>query len=129
MTATIITVFCSWLVASYAFVGCLFVANATFNNLDRPLLSTLFNWGRASLGTLPFVTLGMRHGPIGVLVGQAAGSAIFGTMAMIVAWIVVKRLPMGDCAELAKRHAEEPAAAAVSVPGAAAGNTVAPEVQ
>lgn len=129
VTAEIISVFCSWLVASYAFVGCLFVANATFNNLDRPLLSTLFNWGRTTLGTVPFVAVGIKHGPIGVLIGQAAGSAIFGLMAMVVAWIVVKRLPMGDCARLAARHAEEPAAVSVSVPGAAAGNTVAPEVQ
>jgi hypothetical protein len=36
---------------------------------------------------------------------------------------------MVDCARLARRHADEPAAASVSVPGAAAGNTVAPEVQ
>ncbi len=128
-TAVIITAFCSWLVASYAFVGCLFVANATFNNLDRPLLSTLFNWGRTTLGTVPFVAVGIRHGPIGVLVGQAVGSAIFGLIAMIVAWIVVKRLPMGDCARLAQRHVEEPSSAVVSVPGAAAGNTVAPEMQ
>lgn len=129
VTAEIISTFCSWLVASYAFVGCLFVANATFNNLDRPLFSTLFNWGRTTLGTVPFVAAGIRHGPIGVLVGQAVGSAIFGLIAMIVAWRVVKRLPMVDCARLARRHAEEPAAASVSVPGAAAGNTVAPEVQ
>jgi putative MATE family efflux protein len=120
VTATIIATFCSWLVASYAFVGCLFVANAAFNNLDRPLLSTLFNWGRATLGTLPFVAMGVQHGPIGVLVGQAAGSAIFGSMAMLVAWIVVARLPMGDCARLAAMQADEP--------GAAVGNTVAPDV-
>ncbi|BCG02987.1 MATE family efflux transporter (plasmid) [Paraburkholderia sp. PGU19] len=129
VTATIISTFCSWLVASYAFVGCLFVANATFNNLDRPLLSTLFNWGRATVGTVPFVAVGIRHGPIGVLVGQAAGSAIFGTMAMLVAFLVVRRLPMGDCARLAQRHANEPTSSAVSVPGAATGNTIAPRVQ
>jgi Na+-driven multidrug efflux pump len=129
VTATIISIFCSWLVASYAFVGCLFVANATFNNLDRPLLSTLFNWGRATVGTLPFVAVGIRHGPIGVLVGQAAGSAIFGTMAMLVAFLVVRRLPMGDCARLVQRHVNEPTSSAVRVPGAAAGNTIAPHVQ
>jgi putative MATE family efflux protein len=129
VTATIISTFCSWLVGSYAFVGCLFVANATFNNLDRPLLSTLFNWGRATVGTLPFVAVGIRYGPIGVLVGQAAGSAIFGTMAMLVAFLVVRRLPMGDCARLAQGHANEPTSSAVSVPGAAAGNTIAPRVQ
>jgi Na+-driven multidrug efflux pump len=128
-TAVIIAVFCSWLVASYAFVGCLFVANATFNNLDRPLLSTLFNWGRATLGTLPFVAVGMRHGPVGVMIGQAASNAIFGSMAMLVAYAVVKRLPMGDCAAIARKDSNRLEQSAVNVPGAAAGNTVAPDVE
>jgi Na+-driven multidrug efflux pump len=128
-TAVIITAFCSWLVASYAFVGCQFVANATFNNLDRPLLSTLFNWGRATIGTVPFVAAGMRHGPVGVMIGQAAGNAIFGTMAMLVAYSVVKRLPMGDCAALASKDSNRLEQSVVNVPGAAAGNTVAPDVE
>ena len=128
-TATIIATFCSWIVASYVFVGCLFVANAAFNNLDRPLLSTLFNWGRATLGTLPFVAAGVKHGPVGVMVGQAAGNAIFGSMAMLVAYFVVKRLPMGECAALASRAARNAAPSSVNVPAAAAGNTVAPAVE
>jgi len=68
------------------------VANAAFNNLGHPLLSTLFNWGRATLGTIPFVTLGARHGPPGILLGQAAGSFIFGVLAVIVAFRVTYRL-------------------------------------
>jgi len=128
-TAVIITAFCSWLVASYAFVGCQFVANATFNNLDRPLLSTLFNWGRATIGTVPFVAAGMRHGPVGVMIGQAAGNAIFGTMAMLVAYAVVKRLPMGDCAALARKGSNQLEQSSVNVPAAAAGNTMAPDVE
>ncbi|WP_082508691.1 MATE family efflux transporter [Burkholderia sp. Leaf177] len=128
-TAMIIRVFCSWLVASYAFVGCLFVANATFNNLDRPLLSTLFNWGRATLGTLPFVAVGIKYGPIGVMIGIAASNAVFGTMAMLVAFIVVKRLPMGDCAAMARKDSNRLEQSSVNVPGAAVGNTVAPDVE
>ncbi len=54
--AELIHVFCSFTVASFLWVGALFVANAAFNNLGFPLLSTLFNWGRATLGTIPFVT-------------------------------------------------------------------------
>jgi hypothetical protein len=57
--------------------GALFVANAAFNNLGYPVLSTVFNWGRASLGTIPFVTYGAYFGPVGLLVGQAAGSIVF----------------------------------------------------
>lgn len=90
--AELIHVFCSLTVASFLWVGALFVANAAFNNLGHPLLSTLFNWGRATLGTIPFVTFGMRFGPVGVLVGQAAGGVVFGTFAVITAFLVTRRL-------------------------------------
>ena len=95
-TATLIRLFCSWLAASFLFSGALFVANAAFNNLGFPLLSTGFNWGRATLGTIPFVAIGAGHGPAGVLIGQAAGSVLFGAAAVVVAFRVVGRL--GDAA-------------------------------
>ncbi len=91
-TASLIRLFCSWLAASFLFSGALFVANAAFNNLGFPLLSTGFNWGRATLGTIPFVTIGAAYGPAGVLIGQAAGSVLFGAAAVIVAFRVVGRL-------------------------------------
>ena len=39
-----------------------FVANAAFNNLGRAKLSTWFNWGKATLGTIPFATCGRASG-------------------------------------------------------------------
>ncbi|MBE7212308.1 MAG: polysaccharide biosynthesis C-terminal domain-containing protein [Gluconacetobacter diazotrophicus] len=94
--AVIIHLFCSLTVASFLWVGALFVANAAFNNLGFPLLSTLFNWGRASLGTIPFVTVGARHfGPVGVILGQAAGGVLFGTLACATAFVVTRRLQPG----------------------------------
>jgi len=92
MTAELVHLFCSWLAAGFLFTGALFVANAAFNNLGHPVLSTLFNWGRATLGTIPFVTYGARFGPAGLLIGQASGSVIFGTLAVITAFRVVGRL-------------------------------------
>ena len=71
--------------------GSLFVANSAFNNLGHPLLSTLFNWGRATLGTIPFVTIGAGYGAAGVLIGQAAGSIVFGSLAVVVAFRVLPR--------------------------------------
>jgi len=91
-TAALIRLFCSWLAASFLFTGALFVANTAFNNLGFPLLSTFFNWGRATLGTIPFVTIGASYGAAGVLVGQAAGSVVFGSVAVVVAFRVVGRL-------------------------------------
>jgi Na+-driven multidrug efflux pump len=92
VTAELVHLFCSWLAAGFLFTGALFVTNAAFNNLGYPMLSTVFNWGRATLGTIPFVTYGAQFGPAGLLVGQAAGSVIFGTLAVITAFCVVGRL-------------------------------------
>ena len=64
--ATFVVFFCRYGVVAWLFVTCLFVANTVFNNLGYPLLAMLFNWGRATLGTIPFVTgrraLGRRRG-------------------------------------------------------------------
>ncbi len=92
VTAELVHLFCSWLAAGFLFTGALFVANAAFNNLGFPVLSTVFNWGRATLGTIPFVTYGAHFGPAGLLVGQAFGSVVFGTLAVITAFHVVGRL-------------------------------------
>jgi putative MATE family efflux protein len=94
--ATLIHVFCSWLAGGFFFVGALFVANAAFNNLGRPLWSTAFNWGRATLGTIPFAWWGARYGPIGVLVGATLGSAVFGSLALLMAFRLTARLAPRD---------------------------------
>ncbi len=86
VSAGMVHAFCTWLAASFFFAGALFVANAAFNNLGKPLWSTGFNWARATLGTIPFAWWGAHYGPIEVLAGQAAGTAIFGTVAMWIAF-------------------------------------------
>jgi Na+-driven multidrug efflux pump len=91
-TAMLVALFCSWTASGFLFIGALFVANAAFNNLGRPALATVFNWGRATLGTIPFVWIGERYGPSGVLVGQAAGSVVFGVAAVVTAFAVTRRL-------------------------------------
>ncbi|NHO17781.1 multidrug transporter [Acetobacter oeni] len=90
--ALLIHLFCSWTVSGYLFIGMLFVANTVFNNLGHPLYSTLFNWGRATLGTIPFVAYGARFGAQGVQIGQALGSVMFGAVAIFTAFRVVSRL-------------------------------------
>jgi Na+-driven multidrug efflux pump len=92
-TAEFITFVCTYGGALWLFLGAIFVANAAFNNLGFPLLSTLFNWGRATFGTLPFVTIGAaRFGPEGGYIGLIAGSALFGILAVIAAYMVTGRL-------------------------------------
>lgn len=88
----LVKLFCFFIVTSYMFVGLLFVSNTAFNNLNHPLYSTAFNWGRATLGTIPFVTIGAAYGPKGVMIGQALGVVIFGSLAMITALFVIQKL-------------------------------------
>ena len=86
ITADLISLFCSLLAASFFFVGALFVSNAAFNNLGRPLYSMGFNWARATLGTIPFAYAGSHYGPLGVLIGSSIGAVIFGSLATWVAF-------------------------------------------
>lgn len=88
----LVRLFCEGLVLSYLFMGLLFVANTAFNNLGKPLYSTAFNWGRATLGTIPFVWLGSAYGPVGIVTGQALGVVVFGLLAVVAAFRVVAHL-------------------------------------
>jgi len=92
-TARLVVFFCNYGAVAWVFLGCLFAANAAFNNLDFAFLSTLFNWGRATLGTVPFVALGAHYlGSEGVILGVIVGGAVFGSAAMVTAYAVVGRI-------------------------------------
>jgi Na+-driven multidrug efflux pump len=74
-------------------LGLLFCANSAFNNLGFPFLATAFNWGRATLGTLPFALIGAAYGgPQGIIAATLAASSVFGIGAMVVAHMSVARL-------------------------------------
>jgi putative MATE family efflux protein len=95
-TARLVLFVCIYCGVLWLFLGAIFVANAAFNNLGAPLLSTLFNWGRATFGTIPFVTLGAAHfGPEGGYAGLIAGAALFGAGAVLAAYRVTARLAKG----------------------------------
>lgn len=92
-TADFVVFFCRTSGLLWFFLGGIFVANAAFNNLGFPLLSTVFNWGRATLGTVPFVTVGASYyGPKGGYVGMAVGATLFGVLAVASSYVVVGRL-------------------------------------
>ena len=91
--AGLIVFFLDYGIAAWLFVGLLFVANAAFNNLGFPWLSLVFNWGRATLGTIPFATLGTALGGVrGGQLGIVAGAALFGTAALVTGYVVTGRL-------------------------------------
>jgi Na+-driven multidrug efflux pump len=79
--------------AIWFFNGLLFLGNAAFNNLGFPVRSTLLNWGRATLGTMPPAMLGAAlYGPRGVLAGMGLGSLVFGALGILLARRTVDRL-------------------------------------
>lgn len=89
---TLIYLFCGPLALAFFFNGALFVSNACFNNLGHPFYSTWLNWGRHTLGTLPFVWLGaMWFGAEGALIGPAVGGVIFGSLSILLARRIIDR--------------------------------------
>ena len=77
----VIIFFCVFVAGSYVFNGAVFVANAAFNNLGFVLYSTALNWGRATLGVVPFIWLGAQYGGIkGLLAGYGLGVVLFGVV-------------------------------------------------
>ena len=90
--ARLIVFFCRWLAPLFAFFGTLFVCNAACNTLGRPHYATALSWGRATLGTVPFVILGSHWGAEGALAGHMAGGIAFGIAAVVVVRSLIVRL-------------------------------------
>lgn len=105
----LVFLFCGPLALAWAFNGAMFVCNAAFNNLGHPFYSTWINWGRHTLGTIPFVLIGSwAAGAPGVLVGQAAGGVLFGVIAWILAMRVIRKpesAPRDPFQRQARQHA------------------------
>ena len=90
LTRDLLYLFCGPLCLLFFFNGAIFVANAACNNLGAPFTSTLINWGRHTIGTVPFAFwLGGHWGAEGVLIGQAAGGVIFGLLGI---WVGLRTI-------------------------------------
>lgn len=90
--------FVSW---AYVFLGAQYIANASFNNLGKPVWSALSNWGRILGGTIPLSWLGAKYFGIGgVLIGEAIGMVLAGTIALIVSRRLIIRIQTGTSQEL-----------------------------
>lgn len=92
----IVLFFCTWIGITWAFAGAQFVANAAFNNLGRAPLSTWFNWGKATLGTIPFAIVGGMVGKVeGMMAAIGVGSIVFGIASVWMAARIVNTLEAG----------------------------------
>ena len=91
--ADVIVFFCIFVAGSFLFNGSLFVANAAFNNLGYPLYSTMLNWGRSTIGVIPFVWFGgMWFGARGVIAGYGLGVVLFGIAGVFLCFRVLAKL-------------------------------------
>jgi putative MATE family efflux protein len=92
-TRELVIFFCTFISWTWAFAGTQFVANAVFNNTNRATYSTVTNWGKATIGTIPLAILGgALWGAKGILIGIGIGSVIFGIVSTLWAFAVVNRL-------------------------------------
>ena len=91
LTRDLVFLFCGPLALLWFFNGMIFVGNAVCNNLGRPFWSTVVNWGRHTVGTIPLALwLGQHWGAQGVLVGQALGGVVFGFAAAWLALLAIR---------------------------------------
>ena len=89
----LINIFCFYVAITFIFSGTTFVGNAAFNNLGKPNYSTLINWGKATIGTIPFVYFGaLWFQAPGILIGQAFGNLLFGGVSIIFSNQLVNKL-------------------------------------
>ncbi len=99
-TRILIYLFCGPLALAAFFNGVIFVANASFNNLGYPVYSTWINWGRHTIGTWVFASIGSYlAGASGVLLGQAFGGVIFAVISCVMVERVVSRLKQSQAIE------------------------------
>jgi putative MATE family efflux protein len=96
-TREIVLFFCTVISWTWALAGAQFVANAVFNNTGRASYSTIANWAKATIGTIPLAYWGaMMWGPKGILAGIGVGSVVFGIISTAWAFAVVDRLSRSD---------------------------------
>ncbi|MDZ7923351.1 MAG: hypothetical protein U5M23_04680 [Marinagarivorans sp.] len=91
--ALLIRVFCYGLSIATVFNGMTFATNALFNNLRVATWATGFNFAKATLFTMPFVSIGAAWGgPAGIYWGLLMGSALIGIAGVGVAYWKIKGL-------------------------------------
>lgn len=85
---------------SYIFAGALYVSNASFNNLGRPVYSSCINWFKDGVLMWPLCLLmGAYYAAPGVIYGQAMAWCVAGTVSMILGWYFIGNVEERDAAK------------------------------
>jgi putative MATE family efflux protein len=84
----------------FVFAGALYVSNASFNNLGRPIYSTGFNWLKDGVLMWPLcILLGSYYAAPGVVYGQGLAWAIAGIASTIIGWRFISNVEASDVAK------------------------------
>ncbi len=86
-----------WTAWHFVFVSAIFVSNAAFNTLGRPIYSTGINWFRDVLLTYPIVLFmaGMM-GDVGVVYAQVVVGILTGILAAYIGWNYIAKIARGE---------------------------------
>ncbi len=85
--ALVLDAFVGLAAGGFVFGGALFVSNAAFNTLGRPLWSTALNWSRDGVLLLPVASaMAAAFAAPGVIYGQAMVSVVVGALAALIGW-------------------------------------------
>jgi len=78
---------------SFAFAGMLYVSNASFNNLGKPLYSTGFNWLKDGILMYPMCLWGAGvFGSVGVVYGQGLAFMLAGIVSVFFGWRFISQV-------------------------------------
>lgn len=85
--ADVVLTFCYIGAGGFALNGALFVANAAFNNLGKPLWSTSFNWTRDAVAIpVMMYLIPASFGATAIIYAQAAAAVLVGSAATFLGW-------------------------------------------
>jgi Na+-driven multidrug efflux pump len=97
ITADLLHIYCVIQLPMFAGLGVLALSNGIFNNLGKPLWSTLFNGSRATVATLVFCFIGDHYfGLYGVVIGSSLTFAVFGVFTLIAALSLFRQKYPGE---------------------------------
>ncbi len=98
--ASVVKAFTYVSAGGFVFAGALYVSNASFNNLGRPISSTMFNWLKDGVLMWPMcIVMGGYFAAPGVVYGQGIAWAIAGIAATIVGWRFISNVEASDKAK------------------------------
>ena len=89
----VVKAFTYFAAGGFIFAGALYVSNASFNNLGKPIYSTFFNWFKDGICLYPLCLIcTSQFGAVGVVYAAGLAWVISGTLAGLWGWRFIDRV-------------------------------------